>query len=60
MKQRKDKTWTYEELDAFLASPRTHVPGTKMTFAGLPNPKDRADLIAWLREQSDSPPPLPQ
>ena len=46
-------------LDEFLTSPRKDVPGTKMTFAGLPKPADRADLIAWLRQQSDSPVPLP-
>ncbi len=59
LQQRKDKTWTYEELDAFLVGPKSDVPGTKMSFAGLPKPEDRADLIAWLRQQSDSPLPLP-
>jgi cytochrome c len=59
MKGREDKPWTYEALDQFLTSPRNFVPGTKMTFAGLPKPQDRADLIAWLRQQSDSPVPLP-
>ena len=59
MQARKDKVWTYEELDTFLASPKADVPGTKMTFPGLPKPEDRADLIAWLRQQSDSPLPLP-
>jgi cytochrome c len=60
MKARKDKTWTFEELDSFLAGPRNYVPGTKMTFAGLPKPEDRADLIAWLSKQSDQPLPLPK
>ncbi len=59
MQARKDKTWTFEELDAFLASPKADVTGTKMTFPGLPKPQDRADVIAWLRQQSDSPVPLP-
>jgi cytochrome c len=59
MKAREDKPWTFEALDEFLTSPRKDVPGTKMTFAGLPKPADRADLIAWLRQQSDSPVPLP-
>jgi Cytochrome c2 len=54
-----DKKWTYEELSEFLASPKTYAPGTKMTFAGLSKPEDRAAVIAWLREQSDSPQPLP-
>jgi cytochrome c len=52
-------TWTYENLNHFIASPRTFAPGTKMTFPGLPKVQDRADVIAWLRTQSDNPPPLP-
>ncbi len=51
--------WTFEALDAYLDAPRQVVPGTKMTFAGLKDPKQRADLIAWLRTLSDNPPPLP-
>ncbi|HVO03100.1 MAG TPA: cytochrome c family protein [Candidatus Cybelea sp.] len=53
-------TWTFENLDKFLASPRTFAPGTKMTFPGLTKPEDRAALLRWLRDQSDSPVPLPQ
>ncbi|QYK41881.1 MAG: c-type cytochrome [Paracoccaceae bacterium] len=41
-------TWTPENLDAFLTNPRGYAPGTKMSFAGLPNPTERANLIAWL------------
>lgn len=52
--------WDYENLDAFLASPRAYAPGTKMTFAGLSNPQDRANLIAFLRSLSDNPYPLPE
>jgi len=52
-------TWTYDELNMFLASPKTYAPGTKMTFAGLPEAKDRAAVIAYLRGQADSPAPLP-
>ena len=59
MKQRADKLWTYEELNQFLAGPRVYIPGTKMTFTGLPKLQDRANIIAWLRQQSDSPQPLP-
>ena len=51
--------WTYEQLDAFIANPREYAPGTKMTFAGIKKPEDRADLIAWLRSLSDDPQPLP-
>jgi len=52
--------WTFDELNEFLFSPRAHVPGTKMTFAGLKNDQDRANVIAWLRTLSDSPVALPQ
>ena len=51
--------WTYDELDKFLTDPRQYVPGTLMTFAGLPKPEDRANVIAYLRTLSDSPVPLP-
>lgn len=51
--------WTYESLDAFLASPKTYAPGTKMSFAGLAKPDERADLIAYLRTLADDPAPLP-
>jgi cytochrome c len=52
-------TWSYEELDAFLQNPKAHIPGTKMTFVGLKNPKDRADVIVFLASMTTSPPPLP-
>lgn len=42
-------TWTPEALDAFLANPREYIPGNKMQFAGIKNPAERADLIAWLK-----------
>jgi cytochrome c len=51
--------WTYEELNTYLTSPKSFAPGTKMTFAGLSKPEDRANVIAFLRSRSDSPPPLP-
>jgi cytochrome c len=51
--------WTYEALNTFIAHPQLTIPGTKMGFAGLKKPDDRADVIAWLREQSDNPLPLP-
>jgi cytochrome c len=41
-------TWDAAQLDKWLTSPRTDLPGTKMTFAGIANPKDRTDLIAYL------------
>lgn len=55
----KEKTWTYDHLYAFLANPRGVVNGTAMSFAGVKNDQERADLIAYLRTLSDSPEPLP-
>ena len=52
--------WSYEELNKFLANPRGYIPGTAMTFAGISNDQQRADLIAYLRTLSDSPKPLPK
>lgn len=46
--------WSFENLDAWLKSPREFAPGTKMTFAGLGNPADRANLIAWLNTQGSN------
>lgn len=51
--------WTYKDLDAFLAAPKGFAKGTKMSFAGLKKPKDRAAVIIYLRSLSDSPKPLP-
>ena len=51
--------WTYTSLFKYLKSPATIVPGTKMSFAGLPHADDRIDLIAFLRTQSDSPAEIP-
>lgn len=51
--------WGYEDLDHFLRSPRDYAKGTKMTFAGLKKASDRADVILYLRENTDNPPPLP-
>jgi len=55
----KGGTWTYPDLFTFLRQPPVFVPGTKMSFAGLPNAKDRLDVIAFLRMQADMPYPLP-
>ncbi|MCS6779481.1 MAG: cytochrome c family protein [Geminicoccaceae bacterium] len=51
--------WTYESLDAFIANPKAYAPGTKMSFAGIPKPDERANLIAYLRTLADQPAPLP-
>ncbi|NDF13213.1 MAG: cytochrome c family protein [Proteobacteria bacterium] len=51
--------WTYDSIFAFLHNPKAFVPGTKMAFAGLSKPEEVADLVAYLRTQSDNPPALP-
>lgn len=55
----KGGTWTYEDLDHFLESPKGYAKGTKMAFAGISSPAERANVIAYLRTLSDSPKPLP-
>lgn len=41
--------WEPERLNEFLTSPKAYAPGTKMSFAGLPKPEDRANVIAYLQ-----------
>jgi cytochrome c len=52
--------WDYESINKFIEHPQVVVPGTKMGFAGLKKAQDRADVIAWLRQQADAPEPLPE
>ena len=51
--------WTFEELNAWLRNPRDVVPGTRMSFAGLDNDQERADVIDYLHTLSPNPEPLP-
>jgi len=51
--------WTYDEIFDFIKNPKAHMPGTKMTFVGMPGPEDRAAVLAYLRTLSDNPEPLP-
>lgn len=51
--------WSYDALDAFLTAPGKVVPGTKMSFAGIKNQEDRANLIAYLRSQGSGGYPIP-
>ncbi len=48
-------TWDEKTLNVFLAHPLKTVPGTAMTYDGVPDPKDRADVIAYLRHANDTP-----
>jgi cytochrome c len=45
--------WTEERLDRFLADPERMLPGNQMGFFGLPDGRDRADLIAYLKATAD-------
>lgn len=51
--------WTYSEMNKFLWKPKAYAAGTKMSYAGLKKPEDRAALLAWLRTQADAPKALP-
>ncbi|MGZ8287345.1 MAG: c-type cytochrome [Allosphingosinicella sp.] len=55
----KGGNWDWENMSQWIESPRAFAPGTKMTFAGIGKAEDRADLLAYLNAQSDSPLPLP-
>eukprot|EP00088_Acartia_fossae_P016144 TRINITY_DN1900_c0_g1_i3.p1 TRINITY_DN1900_c0_g1~~TRINITY_DN1900_c0_g1_i3.p1 ORF type:complete len:119 (-),score=36.92 TRINITY_DN1900_c0_g1_i3:804-1115(-) len=50
----KDKgiTWEEDTLDIYLTNPKKYIPGTKMVFAGLKKKKDRANLIAYLKDST--------
>lgn len=52
-------TWTFADLDGYLTAPREFMPGTKMTFPGIPDAADRANAILSLRSLSNDPVPLP-
>lgn len=52
--------WTYEALDGFLHQPRNYLSGTSMSYAGIRDAEDRANVIAYLRTLSEDPLPLPE
>ena len=52
--------WDEATLTAYLPNPKAYVPGTKMAFAGLSSPGERAAIIKYLNSLSDAPKPLPQ
>ena len=54
-----EKKWTFEELNGYLKKPQKYIKGTKMAFAGLRKEKDRASVILYLNNNSDSPLELP-
>ena len=52
------KVWSFEEMNGFLIKPKDWIKGTKMSFAGLKNAKDRAAVILYMNENSNNPLPL--
>ncbi len=55
----KQGPWTFEGLNHWLLKPAAYAPGTRMSFAGIPSEKDRANVIDYLRTLSPNPEPLP-
>jgi cytochrome c len=55
----KQGPWTFDELNEWLHQPSAYAPGTRMTFAGIKNDKERADVIDYLRTLSAKPEALP-
>jgi len=52
------KDWSFEEMNGFLIKPKDWIKGTKMSFAGLKNAKDRAAVILYMNENSNNPLPI--
>jgi cytochrome c len=52
------KPWSFEEMNGFLIKPKDWIKGTKMSFAGIKNAKDRAAVILYMNENADNPLPL--
>ncbi len=58
--QQKGGKWTFQNLYEWIKDPKAFIPGNKMGFAGIKDPKERANIIAFLDKQSDSPIALTQ
>ena len=56
----KEGDWTYENLDVWLTNPQAFAAGTTMAFPGIPDVKERANVIAYMRSKADNPVPLPE
>jgi len=52
------KNWSFEEMNGFLIKPKDWIKGTKMSFAGLKKAQDRAAVILYMNENSNTPLPL--
>ena len=49
------KNWSFEEMNGFLIKPKDWIKGTKMNFPGLRSAKDRAAVILYMNENTNSP-----
>jgi cytochrome c len=61
--QQKGGRWSFNEMYQWMGDPNEFIPGNnmyKMGFAGIKDPQQRANLIAFLSKQSDKPAPLPR
>lgn len=56
---KKGEAWSFDNLNAWLTSPKAYAAGNKMSFAGIGKPEDRAAVIAYLNSKSDTPLPMP-
>jgi cytochrome c len=54
----KNEKWTADELNKWLFDPKSYAAGTKMSYTGLKNGQDRANVVAYLNSLSDAPKPL--
>ena len=52
--------WTFEKMDAYIENPQAIVTGTRMSYRGMRDPAQRADLLAYLRQFSDMPQDIPE
>jgi len=52
------KKWSFEEMNGFLIKPKDWIKGTKMTYAGLKSEKERAAVILYMNENTNSPLPI--
>lgn len=59
VKSKAGQPWTLATLDAWLKDPSGYAPGTYMAYAGIKNDQTRADMVAYLNQNADSPAKLP-
>jgi len=60
LKAKAGEVWSYENLNHWITNPQAFASGTTMAFPGLPDARQRADVIMFLRSKTENPPPLPE